>query len=237
MAGHSHWAQIKRKKAVFDAKKSQLIGKLVNAITVAAREGNNPETNPKLRNAIERAKEFKVPLENIERAIKKAEDKNLNLEEAWYEAYFENISLLIKAITDNKNRTLNNVKSVLNKKGAKLANPGSVRWSFEEKGVVEIYKKNENDVLEFMDIIEDIKEKNKEILMLITSVKNLNELKNKISNKGIQIFDSYIEFFSINPIEIKDQEIKEELKNLINELLDLEDVDEVFTNAKALTFN
>ena len=68
--------------------------------------------------------------------------------------------------------------------------------------------------------------------MLITSVKNLNELKNKISNKGIEIFDSYIEFFSINPIEIKDQEIKEELKNLINELLDLEDVDEVFTNAK-----
>jgi YebC/PmpR family DNA-binding regulatory protein len=236
MAGHSHWAQIKRKKAVLDAKKSQLIGKIINAITVAAREGNNPDTNPKLRNAIERAKEFKVPLENIERAIKKAEDKSLNLEEVWYEAYFENISLLIKAITDNKNRTLGNIKSILNKRGGKLANPGAVRWSFEEKGVVEIYKKNENDVLEFLDIIEDIREKDSETLMLITSVKNLNELKNRILNKGIEIFDSYIEFFPINPVEIKDEETKERLKNLINELLDLDDVDEVFTSAKNLDF-
>jgi YebC/PmpR family DNA-binding regulatory protein len=236
MAGHSHWAQIKRKKALLDAKKSQLIGKIINAITVAAREGNNPETNPKLRNAIERAKEFKVPLENIERAIKKAEDKSLNLEEVWYEAYFENISLLIKAITDNKNRTLGNIKAILNKRGGKLANPGSVRWSFEEKGVVEIYKKNENDVLEFLDIIEDIREKDSETLRLITSVKNLNELKNRILNKGIEIFDSYIEFFPINPVEIKDEETKEKLKNLINELLDLDDVDEVFTSAKNLDF-
>jgi YebC/PmpR family DNA-binding regulatory protein len=236
MAGHSHWAQIKRKKAVIDAKKSQLIGKIINAIIVAAREGNNPETNPKLRNAIERAKEFKVPLENIERAIKKAEDKSLNLEEVWYEAYFENVSLLIKAITDNKNRTLGNIKAILNKKGGKLANPGAVRWSFEEKGVVEIYKKNENDVLEFLDIIEDIREKDSETLMLITSVKNLNELKNRILNKGIEIFDSYIEFFPINPVEIKDEETKEKLKNLINELLDLDDVDEVFTSAKNLDF-
>ncbi len=236
MAGHSHWAQIKRKKALLDAKKSQLIGKIINAITVAAREGNNPETNPKLRNAIERAKEFKVPLENIERAIKKAEDKSLNLEEVWYEAYFENVSLLIKAITDNKNRTLGNIKAILNKRGGKLANPGAVRWSFEEKGVVEIYKKNENDVLEFLDIIEDIREKDSETLMLITSVKNLNELKNRILNKGIEIFDSYIEFFPINPVEIKDEETKEKLKNLINELLDLDDVDEVFTSAKNLDF-
>ncbi|MDT7868436.1 MAG: YebC/PmpR family DNA-binding transcriptional regulator [Candidatus Pacebacteria bacterium] len=236
MAGHSHWAQIKRKKALLDAKKSQLIGKIINAITVAAREGNNPETNPKLRNAIERAKEFKVPLENIERAIKKAEDKSLNLEEVWYEAYFENVSLLIKAITDNKNRTLGNIKAILNKKGGKLANPGSVRWSFEEKGVVEIYKKNENDVLEFLDIIEDIREKDSETLMLITSVKNLNELKNRILNKGIEIFDSYIEFFPINLVEIKDEETKEKLKNLINELLDLDDVDEVFTSAENLDF-
>jgi YebC/PmpR family DNA-binding regulatory protein len=236
MAGHSHWAQIKRKKALLDAKKSQLIGKIINAITVAAREGNNPETNPKLRNAIERAKEFKVPLENIERAIKKAEDKSLNLEEVWYEAYFENVSLLIKAITDNKNRTLGNIKAILNKRGGKLANPGAVRWSFEEKGVVEIYKKNENDVLEFLDVIEDIREKDSETLMLITSVKNLNELKNRILNKGIEIFDSYIEFFPINPVEIKDEETKEKLKNLINELLDLDDVDEVFTSAKNLDF-
>jgi len=236
MAGHSHWAQIKRKKAVVDAKKSQIIGKLINAIIVAAREGNNPETNPKLRNAIERAKEFKVPLENIERAIKKAEDKSLNLEEVWYEAYFENISLLIKAITDNKNRTLGNIKAILNKKGGKLANPGAVRWSFEERGVVEIYKKNENDVLEFLDIIEDIREKDNETIMLITSVKNLNELKNRILNKGIEIFDSYIEFFPLNPIEIKDEETKKKLENLINELLDLEDVDEVFTSAKNLDF-
>lgn len=235
MAGHSHWAQIKRKKAVLDVKKSQLISKLINAITVAAREGNNPETNPKLRNAIERAKEFKVPLENIERAIKKAEDKNLNLEEVWYEAYFEEVSLLIKAITDNKNRTLGEIKHVLNKFNAKLATPGSVKWNFEEKGVVEIAKTNEDKIIGFFDLISDLQEKN-ENMMLITSVKNLNELKNKLLEAKIEILDSYIEFFPLNPIEIKDKAKLEQITNLINELLELEDVDEVFTNVKNLDF-
>ncbi|GBD34559.1 putative transcriptional regulatory protein [bacterium HR35] len=235
MAGHSHWAQIKRKKAVLDVKKSQLISKLINAITVAAREGNNPETNPKLRNAIERAKEFKVPLENIERAIKKAEDKNLNLEEVWYEAYFEEVSLLIKAITDNKNRTLGEIKHVLNKFNAKLATPGSVKWNFEEKGVVEISKTNEDKIIGFFDLISDLQEKNENI-MLITSVKNLNELKNKLLEAKIEILDSYIEFFPLNPIEIKDKAKLEQITNLINELLELEDVDEVFTNVKNLDF-
>jgi len=235
MAGHSHWAQIKRKKAVLDVKRSQLISKLINAITVAAREGNNPETNPKLRNAIDRAKEFKVPLENIERAIKKAEDKNLNLEEVWYEAYFEEVSLLIKSITDNRNRTLSEIKHVLNKFNAKLATPGSVKWNFEEKGVVEIAKTAEDKIINFLDLIDDIKEKNED-LMLICSVKNLNELKNKLIEAKIEILDSYIEFFPLNPIEIKDKNKLEQLQNLINELLELEDVDEVFTNVKNLDF-
>lgn len=235
MAGHSHWAQIKRKKAIVDIKRSQLIGKLINAIIVAAKEGNNPETNPKLRNAIERAKEFKVPLENIEKAISKAQDKSLNLEEVIYEAYFDEVSLLIKALTDNKNRTLGEVKHLLNKYGGKLAEPGSVLWSFQEKGVIEINKEKENKIFEFLDIIEDLKEK-KERIMLITSVKNLSELRKKLEEKNIDIFDAYIDFLPINYIENLDENKKERLKNLINELLDLNDVEEVFTNLKNLDF-
>ncbi len=236
MAGHSHWAQIKRKKSVLDVKKSQLISKLINSIIIAAREGNNPETNPKLRNAIERAKEFKVPLENIERAISKAEEKDSNLEEAIYEVYFdEGISLLIKAITDNKNRTLGEIKHVLNKYNSKLAEPGSVIWNFSEKGVIEIKIEDKEKIFNILEFVEDFNEK-KSSLVLITSLKNFNLLKDKLKEENVEIIGSSIEFLPLNPIENISEDTKNKLKALIEELLDLEDVEEVYTNLKTLDF-
>lgn len=236
MAGHSHWAQIKRKKSVLDVKKSQLISKLINSIIIAAREGNNPETNPKLRNAIERAKEFKVPLENIERAISKAEEKDSNLEEVIYEVYFdEGISLLIKAITDNKNRTLGEIKHVLNKYNSKLAEPGSVIWNFSEKGVIEIKIEDKEKIFNILEFVEDFNEK-KSSLVLITSLKNFNLLKDKLKEENVEIISSSIEFLPLNPIENISEETKNKLKALIEELLDLEDVEEVYTNLKTLDF-
>jgi len=236
MAGHSHWAQIKRKKSVLDVKKSQLISKLINSIIIAAREGNNPETNPKLRNAIERAKEFKVPLENIERAISKAEEKDSNLEEVIYEVYFdEGISLLIKAITDNKNRTLGEIKHVLNKYNSKLAEPGSVIWNFSEKGVIEIKIEDKEKIFNILEFVEDFNEKNFS-LVLITSLKNFNLLKDKLKEENVDIISSSIEFLPLNPIENISEETKNKLKALIEELLDLEDVEEVYTNLKTLDF-
>jgi len=132
MSGHSHWAGIKHKKGLADQKRGQLFSKLLNAVSIAARQEPNPEFNPRLRSAVEKAKESKVPQENIERAIKRAsEDKNL--EELIIEAYGpEGTAILIEAITDNKNRTVAEVKKILDENGSKIAEPGSVRWAFEQ---------------------------------------------------------------------------------------------------------
>jgi YebC/PmpR family DNA-binding regulatory protein len=231
MAGHSHWAQVKHKKAALDAKRGQIISKLIRAITIAAREGNNPETNYKLRSAIERAKEFQIPLENIERAIKKGESREDNLEEIIFEAYLEDVQILIKAITDNKNRTLGDLRHLLNRFNGRLAEPGSVIWNFKEKGVIVVSKNDEAKVLEFTDLIEDYEEKNGDIL-LITSPSFLNELKNKLESGKIEIKDSYLEFRPLNILENLDENLKMKVKQLIEELLNLDDVEEVFTNLK-----
>lgn len=225
MSKHSHWSQIKHKKAQLDAKKSQMIGKLINAIIIAARENNNPENNPKLRSAIERAKELKVPQENIEKAIQKGSKKEDNLEEIFYEAYLGEIQILIKVITDNKNRVLGEIKHILNRYEAKLAAPGSVRWNFEEKGVIVIDKKDQENALNFLNLIENLEEKNGDIL-LITSVNNLNELKKNLETNKINLKEFYIDFRPINTVKVK----SEKANNLLEDLLDLDDVDDVFTN-------
>lgn len=231
MAGHSHWAQVKHKKALIDAKKGQLISKLIRQITIAAREGNNPETNYKLRSAIERAKEFQVPLENIERAIKKGETRDDNLEEIIFEAYLNEVQILIKTITDNKNRTLGDIRHLLNRYNGRLAEPGSVIWNFQEKGVVVIDKIYANQILELVDFYEDIFEKNGDIL-LITDLGKFNSLKKLLEERKISIEDSRIEFRPINILKNFDETLKNKLDQLIGDLLNLDDVEEVFTNIK-----
>jgi YebC/PmpR family DNA-binding regulatory protein len=231
MAGHSHWAQVKHKKAVVDAKRGQIISKLIRAITIAARGGNNPETNYKLRSAIERAKEFQVPLENIERAIKKGESREDNLEEIIFEAYLVDVQILIKVITDNRNRTLGDLRHLLNRFNGRLAEPGSVIWNFNEKGVIVVSKNDEAKVLEFADLIEDYEERNGDI-MLITNTSFFNELKNKLESSKIEIKDSYLDFRPLNILENIDDNLKMKVKQLVEELLNLDDVEEVFTNLK-----
>lgn len=132
MSGHSHWAGIKRKKEISDHKRGQVFSKLLNAISIAAKTEPKPDFNPRLRSAIDKAKENKVPQENIERAIKRASEDE-NLEELLVEAYgLEGTAILIEAITDNKNRTMQEIKKILEENNAKLAEPGSVRWAYEQ---------------------------------------------------------------------------------------------------------
>lgn len=132
MSGHSHWAGIKRKKGANDQKRGQVFSKLLNAIAIAARQEPNPEFNPRLRTTIDKAKENSVPQENIERAIKRAsEDKNL--EELTIEAYGpEGTALIIQAITDNRNRTVAEIRKILNDNEAKWAEQGGARWAYEQ---------------------------------------------------------------------------------------------------------
>lgn len=134
MAGHSHWAGIKHKKGAADQKRGQLFSKLLNAISIAAKQEPNPQFNPRLRTTIEKARENNVPQDNIERTIKHASESKENLEELIIGAYGpEGVGILIEAITDNKNRTIAEIKKILNEQGAKWAESGSVQWAFENR--------------------------------------------------------------------------------------------------------
>lgn len=131
MAGHSHWKQIQRQKGATDQKRGQIFSKLLKAVSIAAKKELNPNFNPRLRSAIEKAKENKIPNENIKRAIRGASE-NKNLEEIIIEAYGpEKSALIIEAITDNKNRTVSELRHLLSQNNAKMANSGSVLWSFD----------------------------------------------------------------------------------------------------------
>jgi YebC/PmpR family DNA-binding regulatory protein len=130
MSGHNKWSQIKHKKGVSDLKRGKIFSKLLRAISIAAKDEPNPQFNPRLRTAIETAKEALVPAENIERAINKASEQK-NLSEMVIEAYGpEGSAIIIEAITDNTNRTISEVKKILSDHGAKFANQGSVIWAF-----------------------------------------------------------------------------------------------------------
>jgi YebC/PmpR family DNA-binding regulatory protein len=236
MAGHSHWAQVKHKKALLDKKRSQLMGKLINAILVSARIDPNPETNPKLRNAIEKAKEFGVPQETIERNIKKAQgllDKTV-IEEIILEAYAPNgVALLIKCATDNKNRTIGEVKRILNKYEGKLAEPGSVMWLFEEKGVLVINKADfkEEIIDKLSEYLQDFETKDDNAI-LYTSVENLFKTKTILEKENIQVLSTEIQFVPKNYVNIKDKDTEDKVNKLIEELLENNDVYEVYTNTK-----
>ena len=130
MSGHNKWTQIKHKKAVTDQRRAILFSKLLRAISVAARQEPNPQFNATLRSAIAKAKEFSVPLENIERAINKSQDAK-DVSELLIEAYGpEGVALLIFALTDNKNRTVAEIKKIISDHKGKWAEPGSVMWAF-----------------------------------------------------------------------------------------------------------
>ena len=144
MSGHSKWATIKHKKGALDAKRGALFTKVIKEITAAARNGGgNPDTNPRLRTALGKAKEANMPADNIDRAIKKGtgELPGVTYEEINYEGYAAGgVAILIDALTDNKNRTTSEIRNILEKKGGNLSGAGSVAWQFHKKGFIVIKK-------------------------------------------------------------------------------------------------
>src|SRR3990167_786748 len=144
MSGHSKWATIKHKKGALDAKRGAIFTKLIKEITVAAKNGGgNPESNPRLRTVVQKAKESNMPSDNIERAIKKGtgELPGVVYEEVAYEGYAHGgVALLIEALTDNKNRTTSEIRNILEKKGGNMSGAGSVAWQFQKKGLIGVSK-------------------------------------------------------------------------------------------------
>src|SRR5579864_8183400 len=141
MSGHSKWAQIKRQKGAADAKRGQLFTKLGREIAVAAKDGSDPAANARLRLAIQRARDANMPMDNIERAIKRGAGagEGAHFQEVTYEGYGPSgVAILVQVLTDNRNRTAAEIRSVFNRGGGNLGESGSVRWLFDDRGVVTV---------------------------------------------------------------------------------------------------
>ena len=238
MAGHSKWANIKHRKAAQDAKRSNLFTKLAKDITVAARQGGDPEANLNLRLAIDKAKSANMPKENIERAIKRGtgELKDASqLEEVIYEAYGPGgqIAMLIKATTDNKNRTLSEIKHILGKNGGKFVEGGGVSWQFEQAGSFWVNPKELDQETAEIRIIEsgakDYRKEGKRY-NVFTLPQELQAVRQRLEN-DFEIEKAEIVFLAKNPIEI-DKHIRLDYEKLLEALDEQEDVSEVWDNIK-----
>ncbi len=236
MAGHSKWANIKHKKAAQDAKRANVFTKLANAITVAAREkGPDPEMNPKLRSAIAKARAANMPKDNIQRAIKRGSpDSGEVFETIIYEGYGPAKSaFLIETITNNRNRTNQDLKSILSKNGGSFAQEGSVMWLFDKFGKIIINSKDKDQETLELDAIdagaEDIKKEGEETVVL-TKPEDLYKTTKTLEEKGYQIKESGFDFVAKNPIEISDQKEKEKIINLFEKIYENDDVQEIYSN-------
>ncbi len=237
MSGHSKWSTIKHKKAINDAKRANVFTKYAKIIEVAARNGGDPEMNFGLRMAIDKARSINMPKDNIERAIKRGTGEakdGVILEEITYEAYGPGqVSMLIQCITDNKNRTLTDVKTTLKKNKGKFVEGGGVSWQFEQKGliVVEDIKPEEQEKIE-MDIIEsgaDDYEFDDEMAMIYTKGNELKKVQDTLENAGLKITEAKIIFDAKDKISVSDEELAD-LENLIGLLEENDDVSEVWTS-------
>lgn len=238
MSGHSKWAQIKRQKQASDQKKGKLFSKLSKAIILATKEGkSNPETNFKLRLAIEKAREANMPLDNIEKAIKRrtGEIEGRKIEEVLYEAYGPGgIAILIQVLTNNKNRTTSEIKNILSEFGGHLGQVNSVKWLFEEKGIIKIFphnkKKEEIEIAAIEAGAEDIQDTPEEITVL-TKKEDLQEVKSKLEEK-YPLEYAEIEMVPKNVIKVKETKKMSQIENLLKKIEDQADVNNIFTNMK-----
>ncbi len=235
MSGHSKWANIKRKKEANDKLKSNVFSKLSRQITVAVLEGGgitDPENNVKLRLAIEKAHSFNMPKENIKRAIDRAIGPNKSeIKEMIYEGFAPNgVCLMILAHTDNQNRTLSEIRNILEKHGGKLGNNGSVSYLFLKCGLITINKSSitQEKILDFAEALEiiDIDEDENNFYIYI-SYSKLGHVKDIL--KDYQ-YTADIDFKPQSPIVIDDDKKLESLSLLIEDLEALDDVQKVFTN-------
>jgi len=235
MAGHSHWAGIKHKKGRADKQRSKIFSKLSKEITVAAKMGSkDPEMNPRLRSAIQSARAANMPKDNIERAINKSEvNKNLNYNSLLYEGFGpEKIAIIIEALTDNKNRTASNIRTIFQKFGGNLGATGVASHQFKQVGIIRIEKKiiSENDILELAINAgaEDCSSNNVHH-EIITKKENFYKVKLEIEKKIKEFISTGIEWLPINKISLDSEKTKSVL-NFLETLEDDDDVQHVYAN-------
>jgi len=234
MSGHSKWATIKRAKGAKDAARGKLFGRLIKEITIASRNGGDPDGNPRLRLAIDKAKAANMPADNIKRAVQRGtgELDGVNYEEITYEGYGPGgIAFLIEVITDNKNRTVAEMRHIFSKNNGNMGESGSVAWKFERKGVITVPKTySEEDVLmvaleagaQDMTVETDAYE-------IITEVAEYETVKTKLAEKSITIAEDSLQMIPQSTIQVEGKDAEGVLR-LIEAFEEHDDVQNVFAD-------
>lgn len=240
MSGHSKWSQIKHKKAISDVKKGRVASKISTLISIAAREGGgDPNMNSRLRTEMEKAKSWNISSDVIKKAIDRGLGKiaSQTIEEVVYEAIAPgNTSLIIKAATDNKNRTLGEIRQILNDAGGKLAEPGSLKWNFENKTKL-IFEPlpawNEEMDLKTIELgAEDIRKQGNEIIIFAKSPATAQKIKTELENLGFTLQEMSHELVAKNLIKVSDKEVRDKIARLFEILDDHPDVEDFYSNAE-----
>ncbi|MDE0268210.1 MAG: YebC/PmpR family DNA-binding transcriptional regulator [Acidimicrobiaceae bacterium] len=236
VSGHSKWSTIKHKKSQTDARRGKLFAKLIKQVEVAAREGGgDPDSNPTLRTMYQKARDNSVPLDTIERAIKRGtgELEGVNYVPVSYEAYAPaGVALYIECLTDNRNRTGSDVRSTLTRAGGSLAQPGSVSWQFERKGLLNVKATVDEDELMVVAIdtgAEDIV-KSEEAFRVITEATELHLVRQALEDAGIPFDSADVVMQPTTTVVISDVATAKQIVQLMDALDNLDDVQEVYAN-------
>lgn len=235
MSGHSKWSTIKRKKGALDAKRSKLFSKISKEITVAAKTGgSDPDTNPRLRLAVQNAKGQNMSKDVIERAINKAEKDTASFEEMTFEGYGPGgVAVFVECLSDNNNRTIGNVRSIFTKNEGHLATNGSVAFLFETKGiyVVPVNDKTATETfeLELIDAGAEEIEENEDVVQIISPYENFGTISKKLEDLDISSESQELQRIPVTTVELAVEEAKKVLR-LVERLEEDEDVQNVYHN-------
>lgn len=234
MSGHSKWATIKRQKGANDAKRGALFTKLGNQIAIAARSGTDPNFNPTLAMVIEKSKKAGMPMANIERSIQRSADKSAaTLEEATYEGYGPGgAAVIVEVATDNKNRTYPEVRLAFTKHGGRMADPGSVMFQFDHKGIIRVKGAGEDIQLQAIDAGADdvYEEAETGETVIYTAPGDLAKVRGAMSEAGTEIISAELGYEPKTTNQIDDAETARKVINLMDALEDLDDVTNTYTN-------
>jgi YebC/PmpR family DNA-binding regulatory protein len=237
VSGHSKWSTIKRKKGANDAKRGKIFTKLIKEITIAAKSGGgDPEGNPRLRSAITAAKGENMPKENIDRAIKKGTGDldGVAFEEILYEGYGPGgVAVLVETMTDNKNRTVADIRHYFAKSGGNLGESGCVAWMFDKKGTLAVGKEGINEE-ELMDLAleagaEDVVEE-EDSFQIITAPEAFNDVVEQLEKKTLAFSEATLSMIPRNTIEVTEEKTARSLLRLLENLEDHDDVQKVHAN-------
>ena len=236
MSGHSKWSTIKRKKAAIDAKRGKIFTTLIKEITIAARSGGgDPDSNPRLRHSISSARDANMPQDNIKKAIMKGtgELPGTTYEECTYEGFGPGgVALFMEVLTDNKNRTVAEIRHLITKYGGNLGENGSVAWMFDKKGQIILKRDDENENILFEDVIDAGAEDFEAVLdafIITTDPADIMSVRSTIENKGYFVESSKVEMLPKILHRINDEN-SEKAISLLNEIEDHDDIKSIYTN-------